>query len=198
MKDIEVVVRRASERLAMLRAFEMSQTEANSDSLTGLVTRRSLETRDRDLRHRHALRRGLRRSGPLQAAQRRVRSCRRRPRPADLLAGASRCAPAVDVACRYGGEEFVILLPACPIAEAPQVLDRIRNAWRAARRAGFRRSRPVSAWRPRTRLPTSRGGRPGRRGPAQAKARVGTRSSWPGAERAASDRRRAAPSGTQR
>ena len=49
-KDVEVVARRASERLAMLRAFEVSQTEANSDSLTGLTTRRSLETAVRDLR----------------------------------------------------------------------------------------------------------------------------------------------------
>ena len=42
--NVEVVARRASERLAMLRAFEFSQTQANSDSLTGLMTRRSLET----------------------------------------------------------------------------------------------------------------------------------------------------------
>ena len=33
----------------MLRAFEVSQTQANSDSLTGLMTRRSLETTVRDL-----------------------------------------------------------------------------------------------------------------------------------------------------
>jgi predicted signal transduction protein with EAL and GGDEF domain len=48
--DVEVVVRRASERLAMLRAFQVSETEANSDSLTGLLTRRSLASRTRDLR----------------------------------------------------------------------------------------------------------------------------------------------------
>ena len=48
-KDVEVVARRASERLAMLRAFEVSQTQANSDSLTGLMTRRSLETAVREL-----------------------------------------------------------------------------------------------------------------------------------------------------
>ena len=48
--DVEVVVRRASERLAMLRAFQVSETEANSDSLTGLLTRRSLQSRTRDVR----------------------------------------------------------------------------------------------------------------------------------------------------
>ena len=48
--DVEVVVRRASERLAMLRAFQVSETEANSDSLTGLLTRRSLQSQTRDVR----------------------------------------------------------------------------------------------------------------------------------------------------
>ena len=33
----------------MLRAFEVSRTQANSDSLTGLMTRRSLETAVREL-----------------------------------------------------------------------------------------------------------------------------------------------------
>ena len=35
---------REAARLAMWRAFELSQTEANSDSLTGLLTRQSLES----------------------------------------------------------------------------------------------------------------------------------------------------------
>ena len=48
-KNVEAVARRASERLAMLRAFEVSRTQANSDSLTGLMTRRSLETAVREL-----------------------------------------------------------------------------------------------------------------------------------------------------
>ena len=32
-----------------------------------------------------------------------------------------------DIACRYGGEEFVIVLPSCPIDEAIQVLERVRE-----------------------------------------------------------------------
>jgi hypothetical protein len=31
------------------------------------------------------------------------------------------------LACRYGGEEFVIVLPGCPINEASIVLDRVRQ-----------------------------------------------------------------------
>ena len=32
-----------------------------------------------------------------------------------------------DLACRYGGEEFVIVLPACPISEAVPVIERVRQ-----------------------------------------------------------------------
>jgi diguanylate cyclase (GGDEF)-like protein len=32
-----------------------------------------------------------------------------------------------DIAGRYGGEEFVIILPECPVAEAQQVLERVRE-----------------------------------------------------------------------
>jgi len=31
-----------------------------------------------------------------------------------------------DIPCRYGGEEFVIVMPRCPIPDATLVLDRIR------------------------------------------------------------------------
>ena len=33
----------------------------------------------------------------------------------------------VDIAGRYGGEEFVIILPECPVDEAHQVLERVRE-----------------------------------------------------------------------
>jgi diguanylate cyclase (GGDEF)-like protein len=33
----------------------------------------------------------------------------------------------VDIAGRYGGEEFVIVLPECPVQEAQQVLERVRS-----------------------------------------------------------------------
>jgi diguanylate cyclase (GGDEF)-like protein len=32
-----------------------------------------------------------------------------------------------DIPCRYGGEEFVIVLPSCPVNEATQVLERVRR-----------------------------------------------------------------------
>jgi len=127
-RDVEVVVRRASERLAMLRAFEQSQTQANSDSLTGLVTRRSLEIRIRDLQSSgepYAIAYGdldhfkqLNDVFGHAAGDRALRTF------SQVLRDALR---PTDVPCRYGGEEFVILLPACPIAEAVVVLERIRE-----------------------------------------------------------------------
>jgi diguanylate cyclase (GGDEF)-like protein len=127
-RDVEVVGRRASERLAMLRAFEVSRSEANSDSLTGLMTRRSLERSIRELQD----------SGELysiaygdldhfkqlndvfghDAGDRALRAF------SQVLRDSLRPA---DVPCRFGGEEFVIVLPSCQADEAVQVLERVRQ-----------------------------------------------------------------------
>ena len=125
--NVEVVARRTSERLAMLRAFEVSQTQANSDSLTGLMTRRSLETAVRklhdtgtpysvaygDLDHFKDLNDVFGHSTGDRALRTFSQVLRDSLRPA-------------DIPCRYGGEEFVIVLPECPMDEARQVLERVR------------------------------------------------------------------------
>jgi len=125
--NVEVVARRTSERLAMLRAFEVSQTQANSDSLTGLMTRRSLETAVRKLRDTgtpYAVAYGdldhfkdLNDVFGHSAGDRALRTF------SQVLRDSLRPA---DIPCRYGGEEFVIVLPECPVEEARQVLERVR------------------------------------------------------------------------
>ncbi|MGD0313075.1 MAG: GGDEF domain-containing protein [Acidimicrobiales bacterium] len=126
--NLEVVARRASERLAMLRAFEVSQTQANSDSLTGLVTRRRVESEVRklyetgtpysvaygDLDHFKDLNDLFGHDAGDRALRTFSQILRDSLRPA-------------DIPCRYGGEEFVIVLPECPIDEAIQVLERVRG-----------------------------------------------------------------------
>jgi diguanylate cyclase (GGDEF)-like protein len=127
-QDVFVISRRASERLAMLRAFEVSEGEANSDSLTGLMTRRSLERSTKELQE----------SGELysiayadldhfkqlndvfghDAGDRALRAF------SQVLRDSVRPA---DIPCRYGGEEFVIVLPDCQTTEAVQVLERVRH-----------------------------------------------------------------------
>jgi diguanylate cyclase (GGDEF)-like protein len=126
--DVEVVARRASERLAMLRAFELSQTEANSDSLTGLLTRRSLENGVREIQESgmgYAVAYGdldhfkqLNDVFGHDAGDRALRTFSHVLRD---------CLRPADIACRYGGEEFVIVLPGCAIPEAMQVLERVRQ-----------------------------------------------------------------------
>ncbi len=127
-KNVEAVARRASERLAMLRAFEVSRTQANSDSLTGLMTRRSLETAVRelhatgtpysvaygDLDHFKDLNDVFGHAAGDRALRTFSQVLRDSLRPADLPG-------------RYGGEEFVIVLPECPVDEAGQVLERVRE-----------------------------------------------------------------------
>ena len=125
--NVEAVARRASERLAMLRAFEVSRTQANSDSLTGLMTRRSLETAVRelhatgtpysvaygDLDHFKELNDVFGHAAGDRALRTFSQVIRDSLRPADIPG-------------RYGGEEFVIVLPDCPVDEAHQVLERVR------------------------------------------------------------------------
>jgi diguanylate cyclase (GGDEF)-like protein len=127
-KNVEVVARRASERLAMLRAFEISQTQANSDSLTGLMTRRSLEAAVRDLQSTgtpYSVAYGdLDHFKDLNDVFGHATGDRALRTVAQVLRDSLRPA---DVPGRYGGEEFVIVLPECPLGEAAQVLERVRS-----------------------------------------------------------------------
>ena len=75
MEALNFTSRRGSDRLAMLRAFATSETQARTDPLTGLLNRRSLEhRRERSLgvgrdRRRSRRRHGLLRAGDGQRAR---------------------------------------------------------------------------------------------------------------------------------
>ena len=125
-QDVEVIARRASERLAMLRAFELSNTQANTDSLTGLLTRRSLESNVREVQESgisYAVAYGdldhfkqLNDVYGHDAGDRALRIF------SQVLRDSLRPS---DIPSRYGGEEFVIVLPGCAVPEAVQVLERV-------------------------------------------------------------------------
>jgi diguanylate cyclase (GGDEF)-like protein len=125
-KNVEVIARRASERLAMLRSFEVSQTQANSDSLTGLMTRRSLETAVRDLHTTgtpYSVAYGdLDRFKDVNDTFGHAAGDRALRTFSQVLRDSLR---PLDIPGRYGGEEFVIVLPECPVDEARQVLERV-------------------------------------------------------------------------
>jgi diguanylate cyclase (GGDEF)-like protein len=123
---LELVARRASDRIGMMRAFSRSQTQASIDALTGLPNRRSLEDSVReltlagtpyavafgDLDHFKAVNDVYGHAAGDVALRIFSKVLRDGLRPGDLVA-------------RYGGEEFVLVLPNCHDTEAVKVLERI-------------------------------------------------------------------------
>jgi diguanylate cyclase (GGDEF)-like protein len=125
---LEITTRRASERIAMLRAFEKSETQARTDPLTGLWNRRSLENRVRELARDgtpYSLAYGdldhfkvLNDTHGHEAGDQALRLFSRVLRD---------CVRPDDITARYGGEEFVIVLPESPVEAAAGVLERLRE-----------------------------------------------------------------------
>ena len=128
LENIELSTRRSAERVALLRAFAKSENQAHTDPLTGLLNRRSLENQVReiqadgipyalaygDLDFFKALNDTYGHETGDQALRLFSRVLRDAVRPADLVS-------------RYGGEEFVIVLPDCGIEAAVVVLERVRE-----------------------------------------------------------------------
>ncbi len=129
----ELIARKAGDRLGMLRAFARSETQAHTDPLTGLLNRRSLEARTRDLTDK-----GL----PFVVAYgdldqfkllNDVHGHDTGDRALRLFARVLRDSVRPnDIPARYGGEEFVAVLPDCPMDNAVIVIERIRSRLRTA------------------------------------------------------------------
>ncbi len=127
MVDLDLIARRAGERIGMLRAFAETESQARTDPLTGLLNRRSLENSTRrmvtdgqrycvaygDLDHFKKLNDTHGHDVGDRALRTFATALRDSIRPNDL-------------ACRYGGEEFVLVLPECEIDEAVAVVQRVR------------------------------------------------------------------------
>jgi diguanylate cyclase (GGDEF)-like protein len=125
---LELIARKAGDRIGTLRAFNQSETEARTDQLTGLLNRRSLEDEVRqladagqpftvaygDLDHFKELNDVYGHDAGDRALRLFSRVLRDSVRPRDIPS-------------RYGGEEFVIVLPDCSLPDATQVLERVRE-----------------------------------------------------------------------
>jgi diguanylate cyclase (GGDEF)-like protein len=135
--ELEVVATQLGARLAMLRVMSETQLQASTDGLTGLPNRRNFENRVRLLRQSgmpftvvmtdldHF--KGLNDTHGHEAGDRALRVF------ANVLRTTLR---SVDIVCRYGGEEFMIVLPGCDIAEAGLVCERIRESLGRATQSG--------------------------------------------------------------
>ena len=135
--NVELISRKAGERIGMLRAFSKSEVQAHTDPLTGLMNRRSLEVEVHalaehdlpytvafgDLDHFKQLNDVYGHDAGDRALRLFARVLRDSVRPNDILA-------------RYGGEEFVIVIPECSVAETVSVVDRLREKLAAAQHGG--------------------------------------------------------------
>jgi diguanylate cyclase (GGDEF)-like protein len=137
VRYLELTSRRSSDRIALLRAFAKSETQARTDPLTGLLNRRSLENAVRDLNadgvgytvaygdldHFKTLNDTHGHQAGDQALRLFARVLREAIRPN-------------DIAARYGGEEFVVVFPRTGDSAAARVLERIRERLALALIAG--------------------------------------------------------------
>ena len=126
--NLELVARKTGERLGALRTFSKSETQARTDALTGLLNRRSVEYEARgvveqggpyavafaDLDHFKQLNDVYGHDTGDRALRLFARVLRDSVRPEDVPA-------------RWGGEEFVIVLPGCSSSDAVRVMDRVRQ-----------------------------------------------------------------------
>ncbi len=137
VSQLEVLANQTGARLGMLRIVSESQLQATTDHLTGLMNRRAFEHNVRSLQHEgtpfsvvmadldHF--KTLNDTHGHDAGDRALR----------MFVGVLRSTlRPTDLACRYGGEEFVIALPDCDANAAARVCERLAEALTLANMEG--------------------------------------------------------------
>lgn len=126
--QLESLAEQAGSRIGVLRAMAASQLQASTDPLTGLLNRRSLEEQLASLQSRGSAFavafldldhfKDLNDTFGHETGDRALRSVAR------MLSAGVR---PDDLVCRYGGEEFVVVLPGLSAFDAEAVIERIRS-----------------------------------------------------------------------
>jgi diguanylate cyclase (GGDEF)-like protein len=139
IQDLATLANLSGARIGLLRMVADTQLQAATDSLTGLLNRRSLENRVRALRTDHTVFsvviadldhfKALNDTYGHETGDRALRLF------AQTLKSSVR---SLDLLCRHGGEEFAIVLPNCHAADAHAALQMFRTRLAtAARSAGL-------------------------------------------------------------
>jgi diguanylate cyclase (GGDEF)-like protein len=131
--DLQTLAKQAGARLGLLRIMAETQLQAETDGLTGLANRRTMENQIHALRRRRepfALAmidldhfKELNDSLGHETGDRALRFF------AHTLRDSVR---SQDLVCRHGGEEFVVVFPGATASEAALILERVRDALQAS------------------------------------------------------------------
>jgi diguanylate cyclase (GGDEF)-like protein len=125
---LEAIASAAGSRVSLLRAMARTQMQAATDPLTGLLNRRMFENQARDILLDQTA--TVVAMGDLDTfkALNDTYGHDTGDRALRLFAQTLRsCLRPEDLACRYGGEEFVVVLPRCSLTEATAVLERVQE-----------------------------------------------------------------------
>ena len=129
VETLETAVTAVGRRLDLLRVMERTSLQAATDSLTGLINRRSVEHLAADLLRRQVLvavvMADLDRFKRLNDTHGHEAGDRALRLYASTLRSAARTD---DLVSRYGGEEFLLVMPGLDAAGAVQVLTRAQEA----------------------------------------------------------------------
>jgi diguanylate cyclase (GGDEF)-like protein len=127
VRDLEMLAQLVGARIGMLRVMSETQLQASTDSLTGLMNRRTFEEKASVLRRKENLIsvamadldhfKLLNDTYGHDTGDRALRLFGR------VLSESMRDE---DLVCRHGGEEFVIAMPRCNAEMVREVLDRLR------------------------------------------------------------------------
>lgn len=130
---IESIAMQTGARIGMIRAMASSELAAATDPLTGLLNRRSMEDRLHEL-----VRSGAQYAiafGDLDQFKE-LNDTYGHSTGDRVLRHFARIATAtvrdLDLVCRYGGEEFVIVFAHCDASEAALIVGRLRDALEAS------------------------------------------------------------------